>query len=176
MPRGVEVEVVDGMATIAFVDRSLRGLGLTALLAAGGPESVQKVTQPRVAYIVPVEVARAAGLLDEAPQYASGGLIVGPTAAADSVPVALASDVLADAITGTVEVPADPGPVVEVEGSETAGDAATLATPVSWPEGEPDDEWKRPELNSYAEALGITGAADLPNKDAVLAAIKENQS
>jgi hypothetical protein len=66
MPAGVEVLIEDGVAEIVFVDRAKRGPGLTALLAAGGAESVQKVTRPRSAYRVPEVVARAAGLLDEA--------------------------------------------------------------------------------------------------------------
>lgn len=186
MPRGVEVEIVDDEATIAFVDPTLRGQGLAALLAAGGPDAVGKVTIPRTAYIVPVDVARAAGLLDEVPPFADGGVILGPSAPSDdSVPVVLDpghivpvddGSAFLDAITGTVEVPADPGPAAEAAGGETVADAPTLEAPVSWPEGEPTDEWHRPELNSYAEALGITGASDLPNKAAVLAAIKENQS
>lgn len=65
MPKGVEVLVEDALATIEFVDNSKRGVGLAALLKVGGPESVSKVTRPRVAYIVSEGVARAAGMLDE---------------------------------------------------------------------------------------------------------------
>ena len=31
----------------------------------------------------------------------------------------------------------------------------------------------RDELNAYAEKVGVEGAADLPNKDAVIAAIEQ---
>lgn len=43
--------------------------------------------------------------------------------------------------------------------------------PASWPDGEPDDGWKRPELDAYARSKGID-PTELPNKDAVLAAIE----
>lgn len=64
MPEGVEVTIEDGEATIEFSDRRLRGGGLSALLAAGGPGAVTKVTLPRAAYVVPVAVAQAAGMYD----------------------------------------------------------------------------------------------------------------
>ncbi len=64
MPEGVEVTIEDGVATIEFLDRGLRGRGVGALLAAGGPSAVTKVTLPRTAYVVPVSVAAAAGMLD----------------------------------------------------------------------------------------------------------------
>lgn len=65
MPQGVAVDVEDGFATIEFVDRSKRGQGLTTLLALTSPDNIEKQTRPRTAYRVPVDVARAAGLLDE---------------------------------------------------------------------------------------------------------------
>jgi len=66
MPAGVEVTVVDGFATIDFVDRSKRGPGLAALLEVCGPDLVQTLTRegPRRLYRVPEGNARAAGLLD----------------------------------------------------------------------------------------------------------------
>ncbi len=66
MPVGVEVLVEDGIASIEFVDPSLRGIGLTKLLKHAPADQVHKLTSPSVQYQVPVEYARAAGLLDEA--------------------------------------------------------------------------------------------------------------
>ena len=66
MPVGVEVVVEDGVAAIEFVDSSLRGVGLAALFEHAPADQVAKVTRPAVRYFVPVEYARAAGLLDEA--------------------------------------------------------------------------------------------------------------
>ena len=67
MPIGVEVDIEDDEATVAFVDRTRKGPGLNALLKVGGTENVRKVTLPREAYVVPVWVARDAGLTDDAP-------------------------------------------------------------------------------------------------------------
>lgn len=39
------------------------------------------------------------------------------------------------------------------------------------PEGEPDETWKRPEINAYAEWQRIPGAAEMANKAEVLNAI-----
>lgn len=67
MPEGIEVSIEDGVATVEFLDRNLRGRGIGALLAAGGPASVTKVTLPRLAYMVPASVAKDAGMLDGFP-------------------------------------------------------------------------------------------------------------
>ncbi|WP_166905924.1 hypothetical protein [Mycobacterium sp. DL440] len=137
MPTGVDVAVEDGFATIEFVDPSLRGPGLGKLLEVGTPpELIEKVTRPRLAYIVPEGNARLAGLLDEAPKFASGG----PIPADADLPEALP----------------DTGHTV----------------PASWPDSEPDDGWKRAELDAYAAAHGID-TRELPNKTAALAAIQE---
>lgn len=139
MPEGVDVVVENGFATIEFVDRSLRGPGLAKLLAVGTPpELIDKVTLPRLAYIVPEGNARLAGLLDEAepPNFAEGGVI-----------------------------PAD------ADLPETLPDTAHVV-PVSWPDGDPDDDWKRAELDAYASAHGLD-TRELPNKAAALAAIQE---
>ena len=61
MSVGVEVDVVDGVATVAFTNIAERGVGIAALLkAAGDPSLVRKVTRPRGAYVVPVGVAERA--------------------------------------------------------------------------------------------------------------------
>lgn len=66
MPNGVEVLVEDGIASIEFVDPSLRGVGLTELFKHAPADQVHRLSRPSVHYRVPVEYARAAGLLDEA--------------------------------------------------------------------------------------------------------------
>ncbi|MHC9292050.1 hypothetical protein ACRCUN_06255 [Mycobacterium sp. LTG2003] len=156
MPEGVDVVVEDGFATIDFVDKSKRGPGLAKLLEVGTPpDAIEKVTRPRVLYTVPEGNAREAGLLDEA-----------------DIP---------DAIAGTTEIPdGDPVPAPTfVEGGPLPdGSVPVLSTsgedvlPKAWPDGEPSDEWKRPELDAYAKSKGIDPSA-LPNKDAVLDAIRK---
>ncbi|MCV6982098.1 hypothetical protein H7I53_17935 [Mycolicibacterium pulveris] len=66
MPVGVNVSVEGGVATIDFVDRSQRGVGIGRLLrAAGDPGLVEKRTGgPRPVYRVPVRVAAKAGMID----------------------------------------------------------------------------------------------------------------
>jgi hypothetical protein len=61
-------EVVDGFATIDFVDGSLKGAALARLMDIGGPASIQTITRegPRRKYRVPEGNAAQAGLLDVA--------------------------------------------------------------------------------------------------------------
>lgn len=70
MPEGIEVLVEDGLATIDFVDLSLKREGLGALLEHTPPEQVEPLTREkgaeRVRYRVPLECAKAAGMVDEA--------------------------------------------------------------------------------------------------------------
>jgi hypothetical protein len=68
MPKGVEVVVDGGFATIDFTDSSLRGPGLARLIEVGGPEIVETLTRegPRRMYRVPEGNAREAGLIDGA--------------------------------------------------------------------------------------------------------------
>lgn len=68
MPKGVEVEVGDGFATVDFVDRALKGPALARLHRIGGPDTVEVLTRegPRRKYRVPEGNARAAGLIDGA--------------------------------------------------------------------------------------------------------------
>ncbi|WP_301121053.1 hypothetical protein [Mycolicibacterium fortuitum] len=158
MPAGVDVEVEDGFARIEFVDRSLRGRGLGKLLEVGTPpELIDKVTRPQLAYIVPEGNARLAGLLDEAD--------------------------VQDAIVGTAEIPDGapvPDPVFAEGGPLPDGSQPVLGgsgedvLPKSWPDGEPSDQWKRPELDAYARSKGID-PTELPNKDEVLAAIEAKE-
>lgn len=70
MPQGVAVFVEHGLATIDFIDTSLKGRGVAALLEHTPPDLVEKMTRsgPRVLYRVPEGNARAAGLLDEVSQ------------------------------------------------------------------------------------------------------------
>jgi hypothetical protein len=65
MPKGVEVVVENGFATIDFVDAAKRGPALAKLHKIGGPASVETITRegPRRQYRVPEGNARAAGLM-----------------------------------------------------------------------------------------------------------------
>lgn len=66
MPKGIDVLVEEGFATIDFVDRRLRGQGIAALLEHTPAELVEKITRsgPRALYRVPEGNAREAGMLD----------------------------------------------------------------------------------------------------------------
>lgn len=66
MPAGIAVTVVDGFATVDFLDPSLKPGALSRLLDIGGPASIELDTRsgPRRLYTVPEGNARAAGLLD----------------------------------------------------------------------------------------------------------------
>lgn len=66
MPKGVDVLVENGFATIDFVDRGTHRAGLRALLDHTPSELIKKDTRggPRVRYTVPVGNALAAGLVD----------------------------------------------------------------------------------------------------------------
>lgn len=154
MPEGVDVAVEGGFATIEFVDKTRRGPGLAALLAVGGPELIEKVTRPRLAYIVPEGNARAAGLLDS--PYATGGAV---PAAADGTWTELAAE-----DTG--------GPYTILPEIENPDGTTPLEPVKAWPAGEPADDWRRDELDAYAAAHGID-TLELPNKAAALAAIQE---
>lgn len=68
MPEGIiAVDNGDGFVTLDFVDQSLRGPALAALIADGGPSIVETITRkgPRRQYRVPVGNATDAGLVDE---------------------------------------------------------------------------------------------------------------
>lgn len=68
MPEGVVAEVIDGYATLDFVDSSLRRVALGRLLRAAGdnPRLVEPITRegPRAKYRVPEDLAAQAGLID----------------------------------------------------------------------------------------------------------------
>lgn len=70
MPQGVAVFIEHGLATIDFIDPSLKGRGIAALLEHTPADLVEKMTRsgPRVLYRVPEGNARDAGLLDEVSQ------------------------------------------------------------------------------------------------------------
>lgn len=67
MPKGVEVVVENGFATIDFVDPALRGPALQKLLEIGGPGTIETLTRegPRRKYRVAAGNATEAGLLDK---------------------------------------------------------------------------------------------------------------
>ncbi|MEU9805434.1 hypothetical protein [Mycobacterium sp. NPDC050853] len=200
MPVGVEVVVEDGFATIDFVDKALRGPGLAKLLEVGTPpDAIEKLTRsgPRPVYVVPEGNAREAGLLDEAdePVFANGGLITpGSASSGDSVLVQLDPGyvVPGDGIPKQgIEAPTD-GTFTELITQDTGGpyeilpeivnpDGTTQLEPIAavtepaaqaWPDGEPELDWKRPDLDAYAASKGLD-TLELPNKAAVLDAIAE---
>ncbi|OHU29027.1 hypothetical protein [Mycobacteroides chelonae] len=152
MPAGVNVVVEDGFATIDFVDGTLRGRGLAKLLEVGTPpEAIEKLTRegPRAVYIVPEGNAREAGLLDEAKpeEPPIDPEMVWPPIDPSS------SDPDSAAVAPTSPTPVEPAPA-----------------PQAWPDGEPELEWKRPELDAYAASKGLD-TKELPNKHEVFAAI-----
>lgn len=68
---GIQVEVEDGFARIEFLDRSLRGKSLAALLAVAGPGMIDVDTSgTRKTYIVPESIAAQAGLIEAEPEPA----------------------------------------------------------------------------------------------------------
>lgn len=165
MTTGIEVAVRDGFATIDFIDPSLRGPALEKLIDIGGHESIDAVTRvgPRKLYRVPEGNAREAGLLD-----------------GDTEVDALAADGVRDQ--GWAQALADVGheqPVTLAGQRQPEPDQASLPDtspaqplqqPRNYPEGEPSDDWKRPELDSYATAHGID-PSDYSTKAALLDAI-----
>ena len=66
MAKGVEVEITDGIAEIAFVDPSKRGPALSKLIEIGGPDAVHADTGgTRRTYITAESFAVKAGLVDK---------------------------------------------------------------------------------------------------------------
>lgn len=167
MPAGVAVEVADGFATIDFVDPTKRGVGLAALIAVGGSEVIEKLTRsgPRVLYRVPEGNARAAGLLDK-----------------KSEPIAVVDTSSGADATGCV--PPEGPSVTELFAQEVrSGDFADAYSGVTgaagqplivegYDDGLPDGDWSRAALNKWAVEHGISDPDHLPNKAAVLAAIR----
>jgi hypothetical protein len=52
-----------------------------------------------------------------------------------------------------------------------AREAGLLDSAAPYPDGEPSEDWKRPELDAYAAAVKGLDTTGLPNKPAVLDAI-----
>jgi hypothetical protein len=73
VPKGVEVVVENGFATIDFVDAGQRAKGLNALLAVTPPELIETLTRsgPRRRYRIPSGNAAEAGLLDKRSKVAA---------------------------------------------------------------------------------------------------------
>lgn len=165
MPQGVEVLVEDGYATVEFVDPAKRGPGLNALLQAGG-DQVQKVTRPRNGYVVPEDVARAAGLLDIATAYVDEG--TGVENQGTEVAIGETAELSGD---GSGEQ------LPEVPAEAYGPDSLPLDEPAekTWPDGDPEDDWKRPELDAYAKAVKGLDTSDLKTEADVLAAINDDQ-
>ncbi|GFG68096.1 hypothetical protein MKUB_55860 [Mycobacterium kubicae] len=145
---GIDVAVRDGFAIIDFVDPALRGPALAKLVEIGGGASIESFTRgtPRKVYRVPEGNAREAGLLTDATTV-------------DALQPA--------ADTGFAAALADAG---HQQPHTLAGQRQP--EPGDYPDGEPSEHWKRPELDAYAAAHGID-TTDLPSKAAALAAINE---
>lgn len=75
---------------------------------------------------------------------------------------------------GAAPTSAEVQQLVKDYGSPSLMSVAPTSAPA--PEGSPSLEWSRTALNDYAVNLGITDAASLPNKQAVLDAINAHQS
>lgn len=190
MPAGIEVVVEEGFATIDFVDGTLRGPGLAKLLEVGTPpEAIEKLTRegPRAVYVVPEGNAREAGLLDEATEHvapADGVEKTGTEAKADGSTTELNSQdsggpyQTLPAIENLDGTALDPQAPTDHEGTAVGdpnqeplptGDFA----PKAWPDGDPELDWRRPELDAYAASKALD-TKELPNKEAVFAAITKH--
>ncbi|WP_100458942.1 hypothetical protein [Mycobacteroides abscessus] len=173
MPAGVEVVVKEGFATIDFVDGTLRGPGLAKLLEVGTPpEAIEKLTRegPRAVYVLPEGNAREAGLLDEvdADDHNDGPPPAGMTDETTGDDGSGAALPLAEPVSTDTEGTAIGDPTQE---PLPTGDFA----PKPWPEGDPELDWKRPQLDAYAASKGLD-TKELPNKEAVFAAIAKHAS
>ena len=193
MPAGIIAHVENGDAILEFVDRSLKGPALEALIDIGGPGSIKVDTRtgPRRRYIVPVGNAEEADLLDgdEVAPLKTAGVDTGASAAlvaADpNTPVEANSS--EHAYVGTTKPTGqsgvqfsqfpdsgtgglNPAPTHEEIIKHVRGGGAEEAGQ-EWPDGEPSLAWSRSELNAYALHLGVENPAGLANKEAVLDAI-----
>ena len=167
---GVDVVVDDGVATFDFRERGTRGPGLAALIAAGGKP--RKVTRggPRPRYEVDEQAARRAGMLAEPVQALATDV---RTSAGD------ATGIVQPTIPSSVNAHTQSqhhGKLRQREQQPTLGDqAAALAEPeqpVTWPEGEPNDDWRRDEIDDYALAHGLD-TRDIRLKADALKAIQD---
>lgn len=147
MPQGIDVLIEDGLATIDFVDRSLKGPGLARLLEVAPADQIEKLTRsgPRPVYRVPEGFARAAELLDDP----------APTdddADADEPAPVTESE---SAVIGFVEADGPTPEPAEVVGADTPDAAPVLETPApastqGYDDGEPDMDWSRKAIDAYA--------------------------
>lgn len=102
--------------------------------------------------------------------------VIGHVAAAKQPPTPGSREALAPAAVTSGALKSQPGALP----SDPGGYAAQPDTPVvqeapaaekgAWPDGSPDEDWKRSELDAYAASKGID-TTNLPNKAAVLAAL-----
>ena len=187
MPEGIVVEVADGLATIDFVDSSLKGTGLNRLLAAAGPGGVEVLTRegPRRRYRVPEIYAEQAGFLDVA-----GSLPRGDTGFAAALADADAQQrgaaridqpTSANTFSGSTSFDEARGSTDHVQSTLVPGSGSGATHPplhadviakVTAPTAtEPSEDWKRSELDAYARRVGVNRPEGLPNKTAVLDAI-----
>lgn len=199
MPDGVIAEVVDGFATLEFIDPALKGPGLQRLLATGADVQVLTREGPRRRYRVPEGNAAEAGLLDSV-----GALAYGDSGFADALAAAdaqakaepsrpeqrsgsnfhLGSTTFAEARdTAHVQTSTRPGsgsgnlyppPHAEVIAKVTRPEPGPVEvrTAADIPEGEPNDNWRRGELDAYAIAHGVA-PEQYSRKEDLLKALKD---
>ena len=178
MPKGIAVGVEDGAATIEFVDHTLRGVTLAELFKhTPDPSVVVKTTRP-LAYTVPVEVARAAGLLDEHRDEPADvvGEFVQPIGieTLDADQLAVVVDGAGVEHTGTL--PTEGRSAEEPAPTETPAAEEPTQTP-TYDDGLPDMDWSRPAINDFAAALtpplDVTGEK---SKELAIKAIEDHQA
>lgn len=147
MPEGIVATVDDGFATLDFVDKSLRGPALQALLEIGGPATIETLTRvgPRRQYRVPEGNAREAGLLDGEGEPRARGL-----ASIEDQPEGTLEDGVRGAFT--------PGSA----GIDSGAAAALKAADPNVNAGTDDADWHTPsaEYTSANAYVGETTAAE----------------
>jgi hypothetical protein len=187
MPKGVETHVDNGFAVVDFFDPSLRGPALAKLLDIGGPSTIETITRegPRRKYRVPEGNAREAGLLDTP----SVKLASGDTGAAEALSSASPfgarpdpqtvkgrayvgqtpkEEVLGNTSVATTVVPGSgtKTPAVPPLHSDVIANVAAATRP--WPQGQPNADWKRSELDAYAKQVkGINTSKENSKADVV---------
>lgn len=170
MPEGVSVVVVDGMATIDFVDPARRGPALQKLVEVGGPNVAQKLTHvgPRDRYQVTEHDAREAGLLDKASRVdeLESAVIDSATEATGATPPEapsireLHAQTVRSGIYGAEFEQTDTTFVNSPTEPSAAPTTAEASAPVEaevvsqgYDDGKPDMDWSRAAIDKYAADL-----------------------
>lgn len=172
MPKGIEVVVDGGFATIDFTDPGLVGTSLGKLIAVGGPGTIETLTRqgPRRLYRVPEGNAREAGLIDKHSQVDAHP--VGDTGAAAALQRVGSAGARPEPTTVRGRAYVGTTPSAEVLASLTPRAAAAYSPP-SDDDELPDQSWSRHDLDTWAAIRLDLDTTGLPNKAAVLEAINE---